>query len=228
MKQVILILCIVVFAFSGIYSADETNNSQELSMQKMDVRHFDPVFPVTLIGTQLDGQVNFMTAAWVTRVEIDPYLFAVSIQKRHFTHKAIMENHTFSINIPTVDMLPQVDGVGMTSGKEYDKSEIFDAFYGDDTTIPMVNGSIISFECEVADTVNLVQSDAAHPSAHTLIIGRVKNVWVNKKGVKDNALDYETLKPVLWTMSPRNYWTVGEKQGQAFDGEHIKLIPKKK
>jgi flavin reductase (DIM6/NTAB) family NADH-FMN oxidoreductase RutF len=196
-------------------------------MEKVESRHYDPPLPVSLIGTKSGDQVNFMTCAWFSRVEVDPYIFCISIQKKHFTHKAILENKCFSINIPPVDLLSQVDAVGMVSGHEYDKSEIFEVFYGDNKNCPMVDGSIVSIECEVVNSVDLVEADEEHSRAHTLFIGKVKNVWVNKKAVKDGTLDYKTLNPIIWTMSPNSYWTIGENKGRAFNSDNIKLVPKK-
>ena len=225
MKKTIPIMLMLIFIFSNVIASEKT---EEIQMEKVETIFYDPPLPIALIGTKAGEQVNFMTAAWFTRLEIDPYLFGVSIQKKHLTHKAIMENNCFSISIPTVDLIPQVDAVGMLSGKDYDKSEVFDVFYGDNEKSPMVDGSIVSFECEVVNSVSLIEADEVHPNAHTLFIAEVKNVWVNKNGVKDNALDYETLKPILWTFSPMSYWTIGENMGQCFDRDNIKLVPKKK
>ncbi len=228
MKNSIISMFLLVIVFPNIVLAEKSEKEEVFHMEKVEARHYDPPLPVSLIGTKSGNQVNFMTCAWFTRLEINPYLFGISIQKRHFTHKAIMENKSFSINIPTVNLLSRVDAVGMVSGNVYDKGEVFDVFYGDNENCPMVDGSIVSFECEVVNSVSLVEADEAHPSAHTLFIGKVKSVWVNKKAVKDNALDYETLNPIIWTMSPNNYWTIGENKGQAFNQDNIKLIPKKK
>jgi len=215
-------------AFLSTAAAQEkTGENSAVHMEKMDTNRMDPVHAVSLIGTRLGDQVNFMTCAWFSRLEVDPYLFGISIQKQHFTHRAIMENKCFSLNIPAVDLIPRVDAVGMVSGREYDKSGVFDVFYGENDNCPMVDGSIVSLECEVVQSVSLVEADAAHPRAHTLFIAEVKNVWVHKNAVKNNALDYETLKPVLWTMSPNSYWTLGENQGRAFNRDHITLVPKK-
>lgn len=226
-KNSLTFLLLFIFLFSIAMAADEAMKSGASRMEMSDSKRYDPPLPVSLIGTKLDGQVNFMTCAWFTRVEIDPYMFGISIQKQHFTHKAIMENRCFSINIPVIDMIPQVNAVGMVSGKEYDKSKVFDVFYGDNENCPMVDGSIVTFECEVVNSVDLAEPDEAHPRAHTLFIGEVKNVWVNKNGVKDNGLDFETLNPIIWTLSPNSFWTLGENQGRAFNREYLKLVPKK-
>jgi len=197
-------------------------------MIKVEKMVLDPVLPVAVIGSKMDGQVNFMTAAWFTRLEVDPYLFGVSIQKQHFTHKAIMKNKAFSINIPPVELVPQVDAVGMVSGKAYDKSKVFDVFFGDNENVPLVKGSIIAIECKLVNAVDLVEKDEKHPRAHTLFIGEVKNVWANEAAVDEKGLNFQSQKPILWTWSPMNYWTVGEKTGRAWNPANKNLVTKKK
>lgn len=226
MRKSILGILVLVSVFPNLATLGKSMKEEEFHMEKVEARHYDPPLPVSLIGSKFGDQVNFMTCAWFTRLEVDPYLFGISIQKKHFTHKAIIENKCFSINIPSIDLLARVDAVGMTSGHEYDKSQVFNVFYGDNENCPMVDGSIVSIECEVVNSVSLVEADEAHPRAHTLFIGKVKNVWVNV--VKDGALDYETLNPIIWTMSPNSYWTIGENKGRAFNQDNIKLVPKKK
>lgn len=227
MKKSIFITLVLVSVFSSLVASGKPVEKEVINMEKVEARHYDPPLPVSLIGTKSGNQVNFMTCAWFTRLEVNPYLFGISIQKQHFTHKAIMENKCFSINIPNVDLLARVDAVGMVSGHEYDKSQVFDVFYGDNKNVPMVDGSIVSIECEVVNSLDLVEADEEHPRAHTLFIGKVKNVWVNKNAIKDNALDYETLNPIIWTMSPNSYWTIGKNKGRAFNQDNIKLVPKK-
>ena len=39
--------------------------------------------PVTLLGTKINDKPNFMTLAWVTRVNANPPLFAVAVNKVH-------------------------------------------------------------------------------------------------------------------------------------------------
>jgi len=227
MKSAILFLALAV-AFSAVIASEKPEMDNEIQMEKIVTMAYDPPLPVAVIGTRSGVQVNFMASAWFTRLEVNPYLFGVSIQKQHFTHKAILENNCLSINIPTLEMLKQVDAVGLVSGKEHDKSQVFKVFYGDNDKCPMVDGSIVSFECEVVRSVDLVEYDQGYPRAHTLFIVEVKKVWANKNNIKDNAPDYTTLKPIIWTISPNNYWTIGENQGSAFNQDNRKLVPKKK
>jgi flavin reductase (DIM6/NTAB) family NADH-FMN oxidoreductase RutF len=57
--------------------------------KKIVTMAYDPPLPVAEIGTRSGAQENFMTSAWFTRLEVNPYLFGVSFQKQHFTHKAL-------------------------------------------------------------------------------------------------------------------------------------------
>ncbi len=228
MKNLVLVVLVLVSIFSNAVVLGTSVKEEVFQMEKVEAGNYIPPCPIALIGSKSGDQVNFMTCAWFTRLEQNPYLFGISIQKKHFTHQAIMKNKCFSINIPPVDFIPRVDAVGMLSGKEYDKGEVFDVFYGDNENAPMVDGSILSFECEVVNSVSLVEADEAYPSEHTLFIGEVKNVWVNKKALKGNALDFKTMEPIIWALSPNSYFTIGENKGRAFNRDNIKLVPKKK
>ncbi len=196
-------------------------------MKKIEKMILDPVLPVAVIGSKMDGQINFMTASWFTRLEVDPYLFGVSIQKKHFTHKAIMKNKSFSINITSTDLIPEVDAAGQLSGNEYDKSKMFEVFIGDDDNAPMIKGSFLAIECKLINTVSLVERDEKHPMAHTLFIGEVKNRWADDSTVDEKGLNFQNLKPIFWSWSPTTYWNIGEKTGKAWNSENRKLAPKK-
>jgi flavin reductase (DIM6/NTAB) family NADH-FMN oxidoreductase RutF len=191
-------------------------------MQKIDKFVLDPVLPVSLIGTQWNGQINFMTCAWFTRLEVSPYLYGVSVQQQHFTHKAIMENKVFSINIPPVEMIPQVDAAGLSSGREYDKSQMLQVFEGEYADAPMVKGSIVAYECDLVNSVELSGPVEEYPRAHTLFVGRVKNVWADPSAVEETNLQLNQKKPIFWSWAPRQYWALGEPKGAAFNIENKK------
>jgi flavin reductase (DIM6/NTAB) family NADH-FMN oxidoreductase RutF len=227
-KKLIMVVLVLVSIFLFVVVLGKSVKKEVSQMQKVEARYYIPPLPIALIGSKSGDQVNFMTCAWFTRLETDPCIFGISIQKKDFTHQAIMKNKCFSINIPSVDFIPRVDAAGMLSGKEYDKSELFDVFYGDNENSPIVDGSIFSLECEVVDSVSFVEEDKAHPDAHTLFIGKVKNVWVNKNALKGNALDFKTMEPIIWSTPPSTYYTIGENKGQAFNRDNRKLVPKKK
>lgn len=201
-------------------------NDTSKTMVRTESQLFDPPMPVVIIGTESSEQVDFMTASWFTRLELNPYLIGVSVQKRHYSHQSIIENKCFSINIPTVDQMHQADTVGFHSGRDYDKSEAFNVFYGDNKKSPMIEDCIACFECELVDTISVSTRDNQHPFAHSLFIAEVKNVWVHKRGDM-KSIDYERYKPLLATFSPMRYWTIGENIGKLQDKDHFFDLPKK-
>ena len=94
--------------------------------------------PMVLVGTQVKGKVNFMAVGWVSRVNAAPPLISVALNKRHYTPEGIEENGTFSINFPDVSLLEKTDYCGLVSGRKHDKSKIFDVFFGELQTAPMI------------------------------------------------------------------------------------------
>ena len=56
----------------------------------------------------------------------------------HLTNEGIKANRTFSVNLPSQDMVVVTDHIGMVSGRQDDKSGIFDVFHGELDTAPMI------------------------------------------------------------------------------------------
>ena len=111
--------------------------------------------PVMLVGSNVKGRANFMAAGWVTRVNSEPPMMMVSISKSHHTVEGIKENNTFSINFSGIDMVKAVDYCGLVSGKDADKSRIFNVFYGKTKTAPMIEEFSLCLECKLFKMVDV-------------------------------------------------------------------------
>jgi flavin reductase (DIM6/NTAB) family NADH-FMN oxidoreductase RutF len=63
-------------------------------------------------------------------------MVALPIRHKHHTLKGILENMTFSVNIPSVELVTEADCCGIVSGGKTDKAEDckFKIFYGKLTT----------------------------------------------------------------------------------------------
>ncbi len=99
-------------------------------------------------------------------------MLSIGINKAHYTPEGIRENGTFSVNIPSANMVEKVDYCGLFSGRKIDKSKLFQIFYGDLKTAPMINECPICMECRVIETIDL-------PS-HFLIIGQIMAAFAEK------------------------------------------------
>ncbi len=179
-------------------------------MKKIELPARVPVFPmaVTLVGANIEGKPNFLTVVWCCIVNFNPPSIAVVLYKTHYTNKGIHQNRTFSVNIPSADMISLTDYCSMVSGREADKSTIFDTFYGSLKTAPMISQCPISLECKLIETMAF--------KTHEIFIGEIVKTYTEKKYMTNDALDITKVNPIIFSMYDNNYWRIGEKIGQAF------------
>ena len=170
--------------------------------------------PVSIIGTNVKGKPNFMALAWVNIVEYKPPLFAISSYETHNTNIGIKENGTFSVNIPSEGMVEVTDYVGLVSGKTVDKSEVFEVFYGELETAPMIMHAPINLECKVVKTINTTEFTDAD-KGHEIFIGRVINAYADDYYLTNGRPDITKLKPFVYSIDNK-YWKIGEYLGKAF------------
>lgn len=170
--------------------------------------------PMVLVGSVVEGRINFMAVGWVSRVNFKPPLFAIALGPHH-TNKGIDENREFSINIPGVSLIEKTDYCGLVSGSKTDKSELFNVFFGDLDNAPLIE------ECPVCISLSLI--DAVKLPSNTLYIGEPKEVFSEEKYMSDNTLDIKKVNPFTLTMPDNHYWSVGESLGRAWSiGKSLK------
>ena len=158
--------------------------------------------PVTLVGTQVEGRVNFMAVGWISRVNANPPYIGIGINKNHYTTKGIMENGGFSVNFPSSDMVEKTDYCGIVSGRKEDKSKLFEVFYGKFETAPMIKECPLNLECGLVETMEF--------PTNYLFVGEILAAYSEEQYMTDGKLDIEKMKPLLLTMPDNSYWTVGD------------------
>lgn len=179
-------------------------------MDKIDIGKNGFVYPmpIALLGANIDDKANFMALGWVMRASMNPPLLTVSVNKNHLTNKAILENKTFSVNFPSVDLLDVTDYCGLVSGKRTDKSNLFEIFYGNLKSAPMIKECPLSLECRLDDIYEMPTS--------TLFIGEIVSTYTEKKYLTDDKPDIKKINPAVLTMPDNNYWSIGENVGKAW------------
>lgn len=185
-------------------------------MEKMNIgdNPFLLPMPMVIVGSCIGERPNFMAVGWACRVNFKPAVMSVAIG-RHATADAIRETGEYSINIPSVDLLKETDLVGLASGYEFDKSSVFDLFYGSLKKAPMIGECPVSIECRVLQSVEL--------PLDTIFIGEVLGVWSEEKYLTDGSPDIEKVRPFCLTMPDNRYWSVGAPVGRAWhDGKGLK------
>ena len=100
-------------------------------MKKVKLGRKASLYPgAALVGANVDGKPNFMTISHCGLAAYKPPALVVPLNKFRHTLKGIKQNATFSVNMPSCDMVKNTDYCGIYSGKKRDKSEIFTVFYG--------------------------------------------------------------------------------------------------
>lgn len=178
-----------------------------MEKQKIGENFFIPM-PVVLVGTQVKGKVNFMTVGWCTRANANPPMIVCGIGNHHHTPKGIGESKTFSVNIPSSDMVEKTDYCGLVSGEKVDKSQVFDVFYGTLKTAPMIRECPITLECRLVKTVPL--------PTNTLFIGEIVGAYADEKALVNGRPDFPAIDPLFLTMPDNRYWTLGNHAGDAW------------
>lgn len=171
--------------------------------------------PVSLIGAIVDEKPNFMLCTWLSRVNRKPPVWMVSINKKHHTLKGIRKNQAFSINFPSVDLLKETDYCGITSGKEIDKSTLFGIFYGE-TKVPMIKECTLNIELKINNLIEFPD--------HYIVLGNALNTYTDEQYLTDGKPDIKKMNPILYTGNDFDYWSVGEKLGDAFKvGKELRI-----
>ena len=174
---------------------------------KISTNAFVPM-PVVLVGTQISGKANFMPVGWCSRANFSPPMIACGIGNHHYTAKGILETKTFSVNIPSIDLLERTDYCGLVSGAKTDKSSVFDIFYGSLGTAPMIQQCPICLECRLIQSILL--------PTNTLFIGEISEAYADERVIVDGKPDFSLIKPLLLTMPDNHYWNLGEISGKAW------------
>lgn len=178
-----------------------------MAKKKIGANVFLPM-PVALVGANVEGKANFMAAGWQTRVNFEPPMVAVSLDAGHHTSQGIEENETFSLCFPSRDLAQKTDYCGLVSGKDKDKSQVFEVFYGETGTAPMAAEAPLCLECRLIQTVVL--------PADNLYIGEVVAVYAEEGMLVKDVPDVKEMELLFLTMPDNKYWVLGDEVGDAY------------
>ena len=114
--------------------------------------------PVAVLGTRKENEMGGLTAAWVTRVSMDPPLLLVSVGHQRRTWDLLQEARQFTLSILAADQVPEARLFGLHSRRERDKwAEVDHDLLGDD--IPALRHCTARFLCEVVKVLRTGDHD---------------------------------------------------------------------
>jgi len=161
--------------------------------------------PVMVVGSNVNGKANFMVAAWGGIANGEPPMISVAIRPQRYTLIGINQNNTFSINIPSTDLIKEADYCGLVSGHDVDKVDIckFKIFYGKLKSAPLIEQFPVNLECKVEHSLNL--------GSHWLIIGRIEETHLSSACSTNGNPDISKIKPATFITQPAGeYRYLGE------------------
>ncbi len=166
--------------------------------------------PVTIVGALVNGKANFLNVAHVGILNAGaPHLISLGMGKAHYTNIGIRKNKTFSVNIVSQDQIVEADYVGLVTGSKVDKSGVFETFFGELKTAPVILNCPLSMECRLYDTYEL--------KTHDVFIGEIVATYAEEAVLAGGKVDLAKVKPLLFDMSSMKYWSIGRPAGDCWN-----------
>lgn len=173
---------------------------------------FHTIYPrqvvlITTIGK--DKAPNVLPIAWSMFVSFNPAIFAFSIAKRRrHSLKLLREVKEFVVNVPTEDLLKEIQYCGSNSGSQVNKFQETDLTPSPAMQVapPIIEECLGFFECKVIKEV---------PTGdHVIIVGEILTHYVKEEVITKQGYDLSKVKLVYHRGG--NRYAIGfEKQTQA-------------
>ena len=164
--------------------------------------------PMTIVGSIINNKPNYMAVGWVSRINANPPMLVIGINNRHFTIKGILETNEFSVNIPSENILTETDYVGIESGANVDKSEVFKSFFGTLKNAPLIDECNVNLACKVVSIQKL--------PTNTLIVGEIVEAFCNPEFAENRNISFDKMEAFFLTMPNNKYWSFGKETGEAW------------
>jgi flavin reductase (DIM6/NTAB) family NADH-FMN oxidoreductase RutF len=167
--------------------------------------------PAALVvsGTIEDTRIN--TIAWMSNLSGGPPTIGMSMGQNKHTLEFIRKYKNYTINIPSVSIMKEVDLCGIVSGKSYDKFDI--------TKLTRLNSSKISSpiieECPINIELRLINETLVNKTV--LLFGEVIETHIDEdKLTEDLKPDISKIDPLVYCSKAREYWSLGNNLGPAY------------
>ncbi|MHB8841345.1 MAG: flavin reductase family protein [Candidatus Aquicultor sp.] len=163
--------------------------------------------PLTLVTVANSENVpDIFTCTWIGVLCTDPLYVGVGINASNYAHSLIEDNGEFTVNIMEEGFEREIDLLGRLSGRDVDKFEQarLTAAPAKEVKAPTVLEASISIECKVQEVLRL--------GTHDFYVGRVVATHVEELVLKDDKLNVEALRPIVFAADA--YWALGRKIGQ--------------
>ena len=147
------------------------------------------VAPLVIAGATVDGKANYITLGGFGSMSRAPPIVYITLAKVHYTNAGIKDNGYFSVNVPSSDLVQKTDYVGLVSGRDIDKSDVFTPFFGSVDKAPMIRECPVNMLCKVIDHIDLPNND--------VFLGEILEVYVSEDCLTDGKPDVKKINPLI-------------------------------
>jgi flavin reductase (DIM6/NTAB) family NADH-FMN oxidoreductase RutF len=173
--------------------------------------------PAVIVGAMVNGKANYNTLGCFGLISPMPPTVYIKSIKPHYTNIGIRETGYFSVNIPNAALAQKTDYVGLVSGHDTDKSEVFKPFFGSIDKAPMIEECPVNILCKVIQTVYM----PSQPNAE-IFIAEIEEVYVDKECMTDSKPDFNKIKPIMLAGGGLYLEMTGKPAGVAYhDGKML-------
>ena len=168
--------------------------------------------PVFVIGSYDENDnPNLMAASWSGICCSDPPCIGVSVRKIRKTYSNIIKSNAFSVGIPSIDKIKEVDYCGIHSGKDKDKIQDtgLTVTKSDLANVPIIEEFPITLVCSLYKTIEL--------GVHIQFVGEILDVLADEKVLGADGLPILGLvNTFCYDSASRFYYGTGEKLIKAY------------
>jgi flavin reductase (DIM6/NTAB) family NADH-FMN oxidoreductase RutF len=166
--------------------------------------------PTTLVGATVNSKPNFLAIAHVGILNHGtPQYLSIGLAKFHYSNIGIHENKTFSICLPSEDLMVETDYCGIMTGKKTDKGSLFDIFYGEVQTAPMIRQCPVNMELKLHDVLDF--------ETHDVFVGELVQTYADDSVLTSGNIDIAKVRPLLFDMASKKYWSLGQPVGNCWN-----------
>lgn len=163
--------------------------------------------PTVIVGSIVDGKPTFNTLGNFGLMALSPLTIYISAFSKHYTMIGIKENRRFSANIPSSEQVVETDYVGIVSGHRKDKSKVFEVFFGEQESVPLISECPVNMSCRVIKQFMVGRMEVS--------VAVVEELFVDEDCVLNDKADLEKINP-LALYHDRTYREMGKIAGKTF------------
>ena len=167
------------------------------------------VTPVVLVTCQDEGaKPNIITLAWVGVVNSDPPMISIAIRPQRHSYGIVKRTGEFVANLPTTEILKEMDFCGVASGSKLDKFSAtkLTPMNAEKVKAPLIKECPVNLECRVKQVIPL--------GSHDLFLGEVVAAHMDSE-IQDEKgrMDIGKAKLFAFCAGAAEYWSLRERIG---------------